>query len=422
MWARESRKTSAVDIRVPLVLCTVHIRVESIFYSPGFLNADDEEAPGNQGLKDQVQALKWIQQNISQFGGDPNNVTIFGQSAGGASEFMLDKSFAGLFHKAIMQSGVALSPWASSSTSPMETVKRLAEVLKKNLSDVKEFINYLRTLDIHQLIKAAEEMETHQDKILFIHPFLPSIDRKAKNPFLLIPPEEAAKIGIKVPSICGHLSGEGVIAMGVMNSEIYHQIDIDSENLLIHPTVLRFLRKHNLTVNDVKKFYFGDGKISSENYEKIVAMLTDINFVIGLHHVIEIQTLNSMAPMYYYNFEYESEISIIKKVMDIKVKGICHGDELSFLFYPKLSKMLRKNAPQVGSVEHSIIQRLTDLWSNFAKTSNPTPQITDNIPVEWKPVDSSNEYKCLHITENFNLTKETNITQQLIGSVKRSNK
>lgn len=63
----------------------MHIRVESIFYSSGFLNADDEEAPGNQGLKDQVQALKWIQQNIAQFGGDPNNVTIFGQSAGGAS-------------------------------------------------------------------------------------------------------------------------------------------------------------------------------------------------------------------------------------------------------------------------------------------------------------------------------------------------
>lgn len=53
-----------------------------------------------------------------------------------------------------------------------------------------------------------------KDKILIIHPFLPSIDAKAKNPFLLIPPEEAAKIGIKVPSICGYLSDEGTIAMG----------------------------------------------------------------------------------------------------------------------------------------------------------------------------------------------------------------
>lgn len=50
----------------------------------GFLNLDDESVPGNQGLKDTVMALKWVQQNIGQFGGNPNNVTIFGQSAGSA--------------------------------------------------------------------------------------------------------------------------------------------------------------------------------------------------------------------------------------------------------------------------------------------------------------------------------------------------
>lgn len=51
----------------------------------GFLNLENEVAPGNQGLKDQIMALKWIKSNIKQFGGDPDNVTIFGESAGGAS-------------------------------------------------------------------------------------------------------------------------------------------------------------------------------------------------------------------------------------------------------------------------------------------------------------------------------------------------
>jgi carboxylesterase type B len=56
-----------------------------IFISLGFLSFETEQVPGNAGLKDQVMALKWIQQNIRQLGGDPDNVTIFGESAGACS-------------------------------------------------------------------------------------------------------------------------------------------------------------------------------------------------------------------------------------------------------------------------------------------------------------------------------------------------
>lgn len=51
----------------------------------GFLSTEDSETSSNNGLKDQVMALRWVQKNIQQFGGDPGNVTIFGQSSGGAS-------------------------------------------------------------------------------------------------------------------------------------------------------------------------------------------------------------------------------------------------------------------------------------------------------------------------------------------------
>lgn len=65
------------------------IEITLLYYTyyviPGFLSTIDDEAPGNYGLKDQVAVLKWVQRNIRNFGGDKNNVTLFGQSAGGGS-------------------------------------------------------------------------------------------------------------------------------------------------------------------------------------------------------------------------------------------------------------------------------------------------------------------------------------------------
>ncbi|XP_076066316.1 putative inactive carboxylesterase 4 isoform X3 [Oratosquilla oratoria] len=80
----------------------------------GFLSTEDSVIPGNFGLKDQTLALRWVQQNIGFFGGDPDRVTIFGQSAGGASVHyqMLIPEAKGLFSRAILQSGSALNGWA----------------------------------------------------------------------------------------------------------------------------------------------------------------------------------------------------------------------------------------------------------------------------------------------------------------------
>lgn len=87
-----------------------------IFNSSGFLSLDDRkhQVPGNAGLKDQVLALRWVQNNIAKFGGDPDKVTLFGQGAGGASVHlhMLSSASENLFHRAIVQSGSAFNPWA----------------------------------------------------------------------------------------------------------------------------------------------------------------------------------------------------------------------------------------------------------------------------------------------------------------------
>ncbi|RXG68209.1 Venom carboxylesterase-6 [Armadillidium vulgare] len=93
-----------------IVLVVIQYRL-GIF---GFLSTEDSVIPGNMGLKDQQLALKWVKENIEPFGGDSNNITIFGESAGGASVHfqVLSPGSKGLFNRAIIQSGNSLCPWA----------------------------------------------------------------------------------------------------------------------------------------------------------------------------------------------------------------------------------------------------------------------------------------------------------------------
>ncbi|XP_068116471.1 pyrethroid hydrolase Ces2e-like isoform X2 [Hyperolius riggenbachi] len=86
---------------------------------PGFFSTGDSRAPGNYGFLDQVEALRWVQKSIKAFGGNPNLVTIFGESAGGLSvaALVLSPLAKGLFHRAIAESGVALLPGLVATSS-----------------------------------------------------------------------------------------------------------------------------------------------------------------------------------------------------------------------------------------------------------------------------------------------------------------
>ncbi|PNF39412.1 hypothetical protein B7P43_G13012 [Cryptotermes secundus] len=122
-----------------------------------FLSTEDAECPGNNGMKDQVAALRWVRDNIAEFGGNPNSVTIFGESAGGSSTHlhMLSPASKGLFHRAISQSGIVLSPWALTPPgSPKLVAEQVADVFNCPVQSSSELISCLRKQDAYKLYSA----------------------------------------------------------------------------------------------------------------------------------------------------------------------------------------------------------------------------------------------------------------------------
>nr|CAD7464510.1 unnamed protein product [Timema tahoe] len=129
----------------------------------GFLNLDGSDVSTNNGLRDQVMALTWVNKNISKFGGDPDNVTIFGESAGGASVhyLLLAPSAKGLFHKAIAQSGTALLFHLNSSVSKQKAF-RLGQALGCETKDPQHLADFLRTVPAEKIVLAQGSAQSDE--------------------------------------------------------------------------------------------------------------------------------------------------------------------------------------------------------------------------------------------------------------------
>ncbi|CAG7785032.1 unnamed protein product, partial [Allacma fusca] len=121
----------------------------------GFLNTGDEVIRGNAGMKDQRLALKWVNENIEAFGGDPSRITIIGESAGGGSihHLMLSPSTKGLFAKAVCMSGVGTQTWGIESTSDaVKFTKKLAQRFNCTSDDSSQIAECLRGKTVKQLL------------------------------------------------------------------------------------------------------------------------------------------------------------------------------------------------------------------------------------------------------------------------------
>ncbi|XP_053613793.1 carboxylic ester hydrolase [Plodia interpunctella] len=391
-----------------VVLVTLNYRLGAL----GFLSLETEEVPGNMGLKDQVMALKWVRDNIESFGGDPSRVTIFGESAGAASVHlhMLSNASQGLFHGAIAQSGLALSPWALAQ-SPRERAFELGRELGIDTNNTAELMGYLRATPSELLVKAGARLTGAPGKNSDLQstvalPFLPTLEPEGPDAFLTRAPRDSLP-GADVPLLTGYNAQEGIILFRRLQRDLKLLSELDKEFKRVVPPALL---SHNETVTQkiaeaIRAFYFQHRPVDTRNIDSLIDLFTDVMFLRPILETVRLQAkTNRTSHTYVYRFDFDGALGLFKRMLGITHPGACHGDEMGYLFYfSRLNYRLDDD-----STELAVSQRMVQLWTNFAKTGNPTPPVDYEsiVDFKWLPVNDTTSIDYLNINGNFTLLKD----------------
>ncbi|XP_046686738.1 esterase FE4-like isoform X2 [Homalodisca vitripennis] len=368
-----------------VVIVTCNYRVGAL----GFLSLGTSDVPGNAGLKDQVMVLRWVQRNIAQFGGDPGNVTLFGESAGGASVHyhLLSPMSKGLFHRAIIMSGSSLNSWAFSSEA-VEKSRLLGEKMGCTSQDPQEVLQYLQTVPAFDLVKAQYKVVTAQDKQdIQVFPFTPSVETQEGEGerFLTDHPRSLLQKGqvAPVPLIVGVTDKEGMLVLNdIPHSDDYFKV-LNNNFSRIVPGNL------GLPTNGaemIRQFFFGDKPMNWDIVPQYLDYYGDIFFYIGVDEMIKLHMACGVAPIYCYNITFDGQLGLLSWYLpqvypQCDLRGVSHADDLGYIF-----KMNIPGPPEmsVGSPEEQVVKCITGLWYQFALSGNPNGGEAQTVV--WEPV------------------------------------
>ncbi|XP_075392990.1 cocaine esterase [Tenrec ecaudatus] len=338
----------------------------------GYLSTGDEHAAGNWGYLDQVAALHWVQHNIAHFGGDPGRVTIFGESAGGisVSSHVLSPMSQGLFHGAIMESGVALLPGIIASSSVISTM--VANLSACGQVDSEALVSCLRA-------KSEEEL-------LSITKFLKIIPGVVDGAFLPKHPQEllASSDFQPVPSIIGINNDEfgWVIpnAMGMFDNQ--SKWDRESIQAAIEKMSAQTLMSPDFG-NQLLEEYVGDTSDPQALRAQFHELMGDSLFVIPALQVADFH--RSRGSVYFYEFQHRA--SFFKDLKPSYVKAD-HGDEIPFVFGG-----FSWGNIEVTEEEKLLSRKMMKYWANFARNGDPNGE---GLP-HWPLFDQESKYLQLNL-------------------------
>ncbi|CAH1640490.1 unnamed protein product [Spodoptera littoralis] len=363
-----------------VILVTINYRLNI----QGFLCLRIKENPGNAAMKDQVAALRWVRRNIRKFGGDPDNVTLFGESAGAASvSFHLYSPMSkGLFHKAITQSGSALAAWAY-QYKPVYLASLLAKVMLYESQDPHELYKYFMTKSDDELILTRvprAEGNTVISEILYTP--CAEIPIEGEEAFLTEPPFELLEKGAynKVPVIIGTNNEEGLLILSMDNSTMIPRLEFEKSL----PKNLEIPDKETKqeVAAELQRMYMEGDDISMDSIVKISRWYGEPNLNYPSLAETEMMLKTSDQPVYNYLFQYSGWRNIPKMFLSKQLKtaaGATHADDIFYMFSHEIF---------ASNFEMKMIDRVTTMWTNFAKYGDPTPE-GSSLPIKWLRTNSS---------------------------------
>lgn len=332
-------------IKHDIILVTVNYRLGPY----GFLCLDDSSVPGNQGLKDQITALRWIKENIGAFGGDATKITIAGQSYGGGSvDLHLFSSYEKLFDKAIVQSGSMFTEGMFIKGDHAAATK-LSNHLGHSSNHTKDALQFLSTADPLQVMRAAINLS------LQLKPCKEKTFRGRQSFFSHDPFHTQQSSKVKdVQIIIGYNSKEDFATFVNKADEFYSSLANVFNEKLENTFVLRRQELEELS-RIVELFYLGGKSISQESRLELTDFFSDIK----LNHAVEMSVNNYLkqeaGKVYKYLFSYIGG-SPYKNMSGV---GAYHTEELQYLF---------ETTAVLNSDEQIVMRnRMTAMWANFVK-------------------------------------------------------
>ena len=353
-----------------VVLVTIQYRLGVL----GFATTRDSQAPGNSGMLDQIEALKWVRENIKDFGGDASSVTIFGESAGGSSVGLqlLSPRSKGLFHRAISISGVDLSPFATgSSIEVANQTRKVAKQLGCSSSDNREMIKCLRSVD-------AKRFPVNE-----VNVWRPIVD----GHFLPDAPENLRDAGKfhSVPYMAGFTSREGSYFFPDVLAKV------TPENFRYYTATIFYnignkygqmmdggLPKPLLDTIELLYTPWTDKSDKDKVRRGIADEVGGFTMTAPTHR--DLLFHSQKAPAYMYEFGHRSGLN-----PSPLWKGTAHKDDTPYQFgFPFMNLTVLQ---KYDDIDRNVSDMVITLFTNFAKYGNPTPQPVRGV--SWEEFNSS---------------------------------